>query len=134
MRELTVEERLNRLEQENRALRDRVARAEPESDDAHFSRITRAGSIDQSGLPSAAAQIKSGDQLEREHDDREFAAALEQVTGSDTALKEGFRGFHDQRPGGYDYHALQEIARKLDCSSIAVQQILERAAENLPEE
>jgi len=134
MRELTVEERLEKLEQENRALREKVARAEPESDDAYFSRITRAGSVDQAGLPSATAQIKNWDDQNREKQDQEFAAALESVTGSSTAVREGFRGFDDKRPGGFDFRDLQKVAQKMDSSTIIAQQILERAAQSLPGE
>ncbi len=80
-------------------------------------------------------RVKTGDQLERERVDQEFAAALEEVTGSDRALmREGFRGSGDQREGGYDFRDLQRVAQKMDSSTIIAQQVLERAAQSLPQE
>ncbi|MGD1157520.1 MAG: hypothetical protein ABSA41_17070 [Terriglobia bacterium] len=129
---LTVEERLAKLEQENRKLKQQVDGLNPRDDT--LDRIMRVGSSDQGGLPSATAQIKTGNQFEQECEDKEFADALESVTGSSTALREGFRKFDDHREGGYDFRVLQKVSQKLDRGTIPTQQILERAARSLPKE
>jgi RNA polymerase-binding transcription factor DksA len=69
-----------------------------------------------------------------ERDDREFAQALEEVTGREQALREGFRGFDDHREGGYDFRDLQKVAQRMDSSTVIAQQVLERAAKSLPKE
>jgi hypothetical protein len=120
------------LEQENRALRDRVARAEPESDDAYLSRIKRAGGLDQSSLPSAVGQIETSQQKHEREENGQFAASLARIAG-DEALGEGFRSMDDGRRGGYGATDLEKVAQDMNVGTLYAQNVLQRAAKGLPE-
>lgn len=114
---MTVEQRLDKLEKENAELKKEIAALKPEGDDEFFARIKEAGEADQAALPSAAAQIPSDAQVRQSREQQQFADYLEKIGGD---LAEG-----------YTFRQIALVAKHFDVSTPYAQQTLDAARRNL---
>jgi hypothetical protein len=129
----TLEQRIARLEKQNRQFQREIAGLKGESDSKSFDRIKRAGETDASRLPSASAQIRPASDVRERREDKEFAAALAEIAGRD-ALQQGFKttdALIAGAEGGYRGEDIWKVARKMGVSGDYVQNVLERARQNL---